>query len=207
LVFTGLAGAARVEARPEFVGEVALETPASWTSTSAHTGRSAHSLLQEHLERPEVRDAVRERLGHVPAIRVASGDVGEVVIRSRATSPQLAMRAASAFATSFVDVQRGEADREIRAAAQQIQQKIDQFQVQIDQADGARRDTLLQQHESFVDRLDQLQRDTFDVGPQIIGSSTARSTARHVPWLWSLAALGVLLVGANTIASRRGQPG
>ena len=201
MVFGGLLGVARVHARPGFVGEVALQAPPGWMSFPPPTERSAHARLLEELRSPQVRDVVRERLGHVPAIRVSSGKPGEVVFRSRATSPERAEQAVTTYATSFVDVRREDASRGIAAAAGEIQRRIGQLQVEIDQADGAYRDTLVQQQRLFVQRLDELRRDAFVGGPGILRSSTGRSTAGPVTWLWFLAALGVVLASASRVPS------
>jgi hypothetical protein len=201
LVFTGLLGVARVEARPGFVGEVALEAPPDWQSFPPPVKRSARARLLEELQRPEVRDVVRERLGHVPAIRVSSGGAGEVVIRSRATSPERAAQAATTYAASFVDIRREEAGREIGVAAGLLQQRLDELQMQLDQADVANRDSLLRQQGLFVERLDLLRRDAFVGGPEILRSTTDRSPAGPVAWLWLLAGLGVVLASASRVPS------
>ena len=201
IALIGLVRIVQTDADPSFEAEVALQSQFPAPRFGPGIEPDDVALLQAQLERREVTDLVRERLGHLPAVRLSPGDDRVVVLRSRAETPEFAARAAVTFATSYVDVRRQEAQRERTAAGDLVQRSLDELQPQIDQADGARLDALLQVREIFTERLDQLLREPVS-GAEIIRSTPGTRTVDGFSGSL-LAALGVSVLGAQTIARRR----
>ena len=125
-----------------------------------------------------VEKAVQQKLGSAPAVSV--GGIGQTdVIRITATNtvPHQASDVANAYASAYVDFKRNQAVNDILAASQEIQNKINDLQKQIDtisgqitsssatqrpvaeQNLGPSRDALVSQQALFKAKLDQLQVD------------------------------------------------
>ena len=108
-----------------------------------------------------VKDAVEGSLGAVR--EVGASRVGETLIvevRGQSTDPDRAARVADAYAASYTELRRTEANAQLFMLTDEIQRKIQQLQTEMDRldprADAARRDALIGQQSRFRERLNQL---------------------------------------------------
>jgi succinoglycan biosynthesis transport protein ExoP len=138
--------------------------------------RAVQTEIQVLKSRP-VRDLVRKELGSAP--KVSASPVGQtdvIEVKAESTDPDRAADIANAYAESYIDFRRGQAVDDLLAAAEQIQQKITELQIQIDGLGGTatteggvppeptvdssqERDQLVAQQALFRQKLDQLQVD------------------------------------------------
>ncbi len=113
------------------------------------------------LEGQRVRSRVQSDLGldHLPptvdGTAVGSTDVLSVTVRSK--DPRAAQRLADAYVTAYTETRREQAIDDLNAAGSQLQDKIDQLQTQIDEADAAQQSPLVAQQATYRERLDELQ--------------------------------------------------
>ena len=113
------------------------------------------------LEGQRVRARVQTDLGldqlppTVDGTAVGSTDVVSVRVRSK--DPRAAQRLADAYVTAYTETRREQAIDDLDAAGTQLQDKIDQLQTQIDQADEAQQAPLVAQQATYKERLDELQ--------------------------------------------------
>ena len=122
-----------------------------------------------------VMAAVRSKLGPVPKVKAERiGQSLLVAVKSQSPSPQRAADVANEYARSYVALRRDQAAEELRAAGQQLQNKLAALQAEIDEIEeqiasaepgervvlGAqleRRDALVGQHARFREKLDEIE--------------------------------------------------
>ena len=113
------------------------------------------------LEGQRVRGRVQSDLGlrqlppTVDGTAVGSTDVVSVTVRSK--DPRSAQQLADAYITAYTETRREQAIDDLNAAGTQLQDKIDQLQTQIDQADPTQQAPLVAQQATYKQRLDELQ--------------------------------------------------
>ena len=143
----------------------------------------------EVIKTEPVQELVRGKIGSAPPVQVAAvGDTQLITIRAESTQPERAAAVANAYANSYIEFRRKQANDDLAASTQEVQSKITDLQKQIDdlssQLDaapvcvdtkttaqacaqrssiedsvGVRRTTLINQQALFRQRLDQLQVD------------------------------------------------
>lgn len=144
----------------------------------------------EVIKTEPVQQLVRKKIGAAPPVQVSAiGQTELIVVRAESERPQRAADIANAYAQSYIDFRRTQATDELTANSQQLEQKIAEFQKQIEdlgsQLDAApicvdtrttatacaqrtnieqfvtvRRASLISQQANFRERLDQLQVDS-----------------------------------------------
>jgi polysaccharide biosynthesis transport protein len=113
------------------------------------------------LEGQRVRSRVQSDLGldHLPptvdGTAVGATDVVSVKVRSK--DPKAAQRLADAYVTAYTETRRDQAVDDLNAASTQLQDKVDQLQTQIDQADATQQAPLVAQQTTYKQRLGELQ--------------------------------------------------
>jgi non-specific protein-tyrosine kinase len=123
-----------------------------------------------------VRDEVQRQLGTAPAVAATPvGQTDVIQVRAQSADPASAAQTANAYANAYIATRRKQSVDDLFAAAEQIQAKVDDLQVQIDEIPEApavargqavpvdpnltRRSNLVQQQALFKQKLDQLQVD------------------------------------------------
>lgn len=144
----------------------------------------------EVIKTEPVQELVRRKVGSAPPVGVSAiGQTELIVIRAESTQPKRAAEIANAYAQSYIDFRRTQATETLVANSAQLEEKIGQFQKQIEelgtQLDAApicvdprttatacaqrtnieqfvtaRRSSLINQQASFRERLDELQVDS-----------------------------------------------
>ena len=124
------------------------------------------------IESGPVQAAVEEELGvEVPDVNASgAADTDIVEVSVEHTDPEQAALIANAYADAYIDFRRTQNVNDLLNAAQEIQAKIDELQVQIDAVDAggedggevtdserSQRDQLVSQQALFRQQLDQLQ--------------------------------------------------
>ena len=123
-----------------------------------------------------VRDKVRRAIGAAPSIQVSSqGQTNTIAITASAPEPEQAADIANAYARAYIDLKRDQAIGGIQGAVAQVQEKIDDFQRQINDLDhmvastpasqraavqqdiAPQRAALVAQQTTYQQRIDQMQ--------------------------------------------------
>ncbi len=148
------------------------------------------------LESQEVQAAAREKLGFAPpavtASAVAQTDVIEVAAKSG--RPETALKIAQAYANAYIELRRKQSVDNLLAAGQQVQAKVADLQNQIDAANGAQKDALIQAQALFKQRLDQLQVDAaLKTGGAEVVSPITGATSRVNPSRVRTVAVGLVV--------------
>ncbi len=154
----------------------------------------------EVLESESIQSAVRQKLGRAPAMSAAQrGDTDVIQVTAESTDAKTAAVVANAYATAYLDFRRSQAVNDVLEASKQIQAKIGELQIQIEQASGGQKDALVQAQALFKQKLDQLQVDSTlkTGGAQLVGNALTPTSPikpnlkRNV----ALALFAALLVG------------
>lgn len=199
MVVAGLVATLTIHRHSVFRAEAALQFAVSPQLFGPPEGMS--DVLLEQLRRPDVSERVRERIGSLPPVRVSLADDGTALVHSRASTPWLASQAATTYATSWVEVRREETERARRAAAAEVQRRLDQLRGQIDQADDAQRPALVELRQALAVRMDQLSGDTGPIA-EVVRSTPGTRSGAGLP-TGALAGLGVLVLGAHGVSRAR----
>ena len=161
--------------------QILLQQPSSSFLFNPNTGqpndstRAVATQIQVITSRP-VQDAVRAKLGAAPAITANGvGQTDVISINAESTIPDQAAKIANAYAGAYIQFRRSQVVDDQLAAAQQIQNKIDDIQHQIDALDlqvasasnfqraavvagvGPQRDALISEQAVFKGKLNETQ--------------------------------------------------
>lgn len=193
-------------------------------SQSSLTARQKVTTEIEVITTEPVVDLVRQKIGDPGVVKVSQiGETDLIAIRGESPDPARAAAIANAFATSYIEYRRQQANDELFAGAAEVQGKIAQLQTQIDaltaelenapvcvdqrttpvpctqrtnieQNAGQRRLALLGQQALFRGRLDQLQVDTaLTTGGAQVVLPASARTVPFAPRHRRTAVLGLLM--------------
>lgn len=219
LLVVGGALALSILQTPVYAAHARVLLQPSKTAFDNGSGQGSNTLIRvdteiQIFESVQVRDLVREQRGTAPRASVVQvGQTDVVDVSAESTDPRQAADIANAYATSYIKFRRDQAVNSLIEAGQQIQEKVNELQKQIDAlaqrapatpatagavpAPNPERDALVSQQALFKQRLDQLQVDAAlkDGGAQLVGPAVTPTTpARPRPVHNALLALGAGLV-------------
>lgn len=160
-----------------------------------------HTETERALKSPEVRDAVRVRLGEAPPVWVTPGADDTVLVRSRGASRGQAAEVTETYAVSYVELQGRQVETAAEAASESLRRKTDEIRSQLESADEPQRTSLVRLLGVFNERLDQLQLDMF--GPSVGALTPAEPVDDGSRTAWLVAAFGASVGAGAAVSARR----
>jgi polysaccharide biosynthesis transport protein len=140
------------------------------TPSANQSGTDAKRAIDTELtvlQSRTVADAVRKKLGRVPAMSAnTAGETDVIAVNTRSTNAKQAAGDANAYARSYLDVRRKQSVDDLLSAGKDVQAKINDLQRQLDTLAvtpaatpnlDAQRNSLEQQQAYYRQQLDQLQ--------------------------------------------------
>lgn len=185
------------------------------TGQSNDPARAVETQIQVITSEP-VKAAVRQQLGNAPTVSATGvGQTDVIDVSAQSPNPDMAAKAATAYANAYIDFSRKKAVDDLLAASQQIKSRVDDLQSQIKDLDAqvdqapplqqagvretvaAQKVALIQQQSTFKERLGQVQVDAnLSTGKaQLVApASTPTSPVKPTPVRTAILALVVGLV-------------
>src|SRR5262249_33586786 len=162
-----------------------LFNPANRSGTATDAKRAIDTEITVLTSRT-VKDAVRDKLGHRPSISASSaGDTDVIAVTATGANPRNVAHDANEYAETYLDVRRKQAVDDFLGAGQEVQDKINDLQRQVDALPPivlpgapaqAQRQSLEQQQAYYRQQLDELQvaaQISQTGGGQVVGPAAA----------------------------------